>query len=164
MADNNQSNKDGEKNQDGSQEIADKAKMNGYYKEINDYRRHYSHLRFALFPIYLTTQYGLIRIYIQPASGNICMPQEILIALTGMLITYVFWTIERRIISYYTYLKNMGSEMEADLGYKLISEWPQDANKNIIRNTEFSISITFIIATIFWLSTICNYIVNNKPF
>jgi hypothetical protein len=164
MAENNQLNKAGEKNQDGSQDFADKARMNGCYKEINDYRRHYSHLRFALFPIYLTTQYGLIRIYIQPLSGNICMPQEILIALTGMLITYVFWTIEKRIISYYNYLKNMGSEMEANLGYRLISDWPQDANKNIIRNTEFSISITFIIAAIFWISTICTYIFSSEPF
>jgi hypothetical protein len=164
MAVNNQLNMDGEKNQDGSQAVADKAQMNGYYKEINDYRRHYSHLRFALFPIYLTTQYGLIRIYIQPVGGNICMPQEILIGLTGMLITYVFWTIEKRIISYYNYLKNIGSEMEAELGYRLISDWPQDANKKIIRNTEFSISITFIIAIIFWISIICTYIFNNKPF
>jgi hypothetical protein len=62
------------------------------------------------------------------------------------------------------YLKNMGSEMEANLGYRLISEWPQDSNKNIIRNTEFSISITFIIAAIFWISTICTYIFSNKPF
>jgi hypothetical protein len=162
MADKLVFDKDEEKGDDDSREIAEKTRMNAYYKEINDYRRHYSNLRFALFPIYLTTQYGLIRVNIQPADANFCIPFEILLGLSGILITYVFWTIERRVISYYNYLKNIGCELELKLGYRLVSDWPVEANQNIIRNTELSITVTFIIAAIFWLGTICTYIIQHN--
>lgn len=162
MSDENKYQKNDEKYQGSDPEVAEKTRLTGYYKEINDYRRHYSQLRFALFPIYLTTQYGLIRIGFQPLSVSFCMPAEILLGLAGIFITYVFWTIERRIISYYMYLKKMGSELESGLGCRLISEWPQEANQSFIRNTELSINITFIVAIIFWLSTICSYIFNYK--
>jgi hypothetical protein len=152
----------GEKNQESNPEIDAKSRLNNCYKEINDYRRHYSHLRFALFPIYLTTQYGLVRVGFQPTGNNYSISSEVLLGLAGILITYVFWTIEKRIISYYKYLKNTGSELEAKLGYKLISEWPQEANQNIVRNTELSITVTFIIVTIFWLCTICSYVLRCR--
>lgn len=73
-----------------------------------------------------------------------------------------FGQLREEIISYYRYLKKMGSELEAGLGCRLISEWPQEANQSIIRNTELSINITFIVAIIFWLSTIYSYIFNYK--
>ncbi len=143
------------------------TRKDNYYREINFYRRHYSQIRFAIFPLYLAIQSGLIRFsFTPPDSVQSCIPLVYLFSVAGFLITYVFWTIESRVLSYYKYLNEVGSSMERDFGpnYKLILEWPRSNKitfKSILNNTELSIKLIFIVFIIYWLSTIFFYLYNR---
>ncbi len=119
------------------------------YKEISTSRRHYSNLRFALFPVYFAIQYGIIQLVITDNKAEETVPLYVL-SLCGILISYVFWTIESRIGMYYQMLEENGSRIEELLGMnqKVMKTW---GKKSFLNNTKLSIAITYITFTFYWI-------------
>lgn len=118
------------------------------YKEISTSRRHYSSLRFALFPVYFAIQYGIIQLVISDNQAEETVPFYVL-SLCGILISYVFWTIESRIGMYYQMLEENGSRIEELLGMnqKVMKTW---GKKNFLNNTKLSIAVVYIAFTFYW--------------
>nr|WP_106778965.1 hypothetical protein [Lysinibacillus timonensis] len=128
------------------------------YKEISTSRRHYSNLRFALFPVYFAIQYGLIQLVISSNSKSEEILPLFVLSLCGLLITYVFWTIESRIGMYYKMLEATGHDVEEMLGLeqKVMAKW---GKKHFLNNTKLAIGTTYILFAIYWiLLTIMHYI------
>lgn len=59
------------------------------YKEIKASRRHYSNLRFALFPVYFVVQFGLVQLAVKKSSDALLFAEYIM-PICGLLVTYVF--------------------------------------------------------------------------
>jgi hypothetical protein len=118
------------------------------YKEVSNNRRHYSGLRFALLPFYFAIQGWII----QAAFGQSHLPL-IIYALVGILSTYVFWTIEERILEYYTHLEKVGASIEKQLHFeeKMFVTWPKSKFHS---NTRLSIKTTYFICAAFWFITL----------
>lgn len=120
------------------------------YKEIKQSRRHYSSLRFALFPVYFVVQFGLLQV----VGKDLNVPEffTTLLPFAGILITYVFLTIEERINFYYRDLKKIGDKIEDILGYDQFKVTHKLSKRNFFNNTKLSIRIVYICFAIFWLA------------
>ena len=152
------------KNEFADQDEKEEKRMNAvyetrkdnYYREINLYRRHYSQLRFAVFPLYLAIQAGLLRFsFSYPDNVQSYIPLEYLFSGAGIFLTCVFWTIEYRILRYYNYLCNVGSFIEEEYGqgYNMITEWPGNSNKNsefLLKGTKYFIIATYFFFIVYW--------------
>ncbi|WP_027726318.1 hypothetical protein [Tuberibacillus calidus] len=119
------------------------------YKEVSNNRRHYSSLRFALLPFYFAIQGWII----QAAFDKSHLPLAIY-ALIGILSTYVFWTIEERILEYYTHLEKVAANIEKQLeiDVKMFVTWPKSTFRS---NTRWSIRTTYFVCMTFWVVTLC---------
>ncbi|MGM8214817.1 hypothetical protein ACLIA0_04490 [Bacillaceae bacterium W0354] len=120
------------------------------YKEVKASRRHYSSLRFALFPVYFVVQFGLLQLVGKDLNVN-----EIFISIlpfAGILITYVFWTIEERINVYYKDLEIIGDQIEDILGYDEHKVTHKLGKKNFFNNTKLSIRVVYLCFMVFWLT------------
>jgi len=132
-----------------SNEEMNKSMILEKYKEVSSNRRHYSGLRFALLPFYFAIQGWII----QAAFDKAHLPL-IIYALIGILSTYVFWTIEERILEYYSHLEEVGASIEKQLemDVKMFVTWPKSKFQS---NTRLSIKTTYFICALFWFATLC---------
>lgn len=129
------------------------------YKETASHRRHYSNLRFALFPVYFAIQYGLVQLAFKVESN--ALPIAIY-AIAGVLTTYVFWTIEERILEYYNHLSEVGKELERRIIGRMMTDWPKQTFKS---DTRKSIKVVYFVFCVFWFfyfgKGIVTFIVNH---
>ena len=123
----------------------DKGMLVEKYKEISANRRHYSGLRFALLPFYFGIQGWIAK----SAFNQNDLYIVIIFSLVGILSTYVFWTIEERILAYYSYLGDVAARLEKELfiGEQMFASWPKATFRS---NTQLSIRTTFILCLTFW--------------
>jgi hypothetical protein len=134
--------------QEGSKELKPEDELSvimDQYKETVSNRRHYSNLRFALFPVYFAIQYGLVQLAFKVESNSLPIA---IYAVAGILSTYVFWTIEERILQYYEHLTVVGEELEQKISGRLISNWPKSTFKS---DTRRSIQFVYLVFFLFWL-------------
>ncbi len=119
------------------------------YKEVKTSRRHYSSLRFALFPVYFVVQFGLVQI-LSKESADILLFPELVMPICGLLVTYVFWTIESRITIYYKDLEQIGNNLEEylELDQKVMVNY---SKQTILSNTKLSIKLVYGIFLLYWL-------------
>lgn len=119
------------------------------YKEVKASRRHYSNLRFALFPVYFVVQFGLIQLALKGSTQNLLFP-ELIMPVCGLLVTYVFWTIESRITIYYKDLEQIGNQLEEYLEFdqKIMVNY---SKQTILSNTKLSIKLVYGIFFLYWL-------------
>lgn len=119
------------------------------YKEIKASRRHYSSLRFALFPVYFVVQFGIVQIVSKESANTLLFP-ELIMPICGILVTYVFWTIESRITIYYKDLEQIGDYLEEylELDQKVMVNY---SKQTILSNTKLSIKLVYGIFLLYWL-------------
>lgn len=122
------------------------------YKEVKASRRHYSNLRFALFPVYFVVQFGLIQLALKDSTQNLLFP-ELIMPLCGLLITYVFWTIESRITIYYSDLEQIGNRLEEYLEFeqRVMANY---SKQTFLSNTKLSIKLVYGIFLLYWFSVL----------
>ena len=115
------------------------------YKEVSANRRHYSALRFALLPFYFAIQGAIAK---EAFGGEDTLPFY-LCSISGMISTYVFLTIERRISEYYSHLEEVGAKLEEELnlGEKMFVNWPKS---KFLSNTKRSINFTYLLCATSW--------------
>lgn len=121
------------------------------YKEIKASRRHYSSLRFALFPVYFVAQFGLMQL----AGADLNLNEyviKLLLPIGGILITYVFWTIEERINVYYKDLEIIGDQIEDLLGFDDHKVMHKLGKRKFSNNTKLSIRVVYICFTLFMIA------------
>lgn len=116
------------------------------YKEVSANRRHYSALRFALLPFYFAIQGAIAN----AAFGKLDSFPFYLCSFAGIISTYVFLTIERRISEYYSHFEQVGAKLEEqlNLGEKMFDNWPQS---KFLSNTKLSINSTYFLCASFWI-------------
>lgn len=122
------------------------------YKEVKASRRHYSNLRFALFPVYFVVQFGLVNIGVKKSSDGLLLTQYIM-PICGILVTYVFWTIETRITLYYKDLEQVGNVLEEYLEFKnkMMINY---SKQTILSNTKLSIKVVYGIFLMYWIAVL----------
>ncbi|HWL13359.1 MAG TPA: hypothetical protein VNQ57_10250 [Ureibacillus sp.] len=122
------------------------------YKEVKASRRHYSNLRFALFPVYFVVQFGLLQIAFKEDIKGLLFP-ELVMPICGILVTYVFWTIESRITLYYKDLEQIGNHLEEYLEFerKIMVNL---SKQSILNNTKLSIKIVYGTFLLYWLAVL----------
>lgn len=118
------------------------------YKEVTASRRHYSNLRFALFPVYFIVQFGLVKVGIKKTIDTLLFAEYIM-SVCGMLVTYVFWTIETRITHYYKDLEQLGNTLEEylEFDHNMMVNY---SKSSILSNTKLSIKIVYSIFFVYW--------------
>lgn len=132
------------------------TRKDNYYREINLYRRHYSQLRFAIFPLYLAIQAGLLRFsFSYPDNVQSYIPLEYLFSGAGIFLTCVFWIIEYRILRYYSYIYKVGCSIEETYGqgYNMITKWPGNSKEDselLLKGTNYSIIATYFFFIVYW--------------
>ncbi|MBP1934719.1 hypothetical protein [Ammoniphilus resinae] len=116
------------------------------YKEVSANRRHYSALRFALLPFYFAIQGAIAK----EAFGKEDSLPFYLCSISGIITTYVFLTIERRISDYYSHLEDVGAKLEEqlNLGEKMFVNWPKS---KFLSNTKQSINFSYFLCATFWV-------------
>lgn len=122
------------------------------YKEIKASRRHYSNLRFALFPVYFVVQFGLVQLAVKKSSDALLFAEYIM-PMCGLLVTYVFWTIETRITLYYKDLEQTGDIIEDYLGFdnKVMVNY---SKQSFLSNTKLSIKAVYTIFLLYWIAVL----------
>ncbi|MFP7200395.1 hypothetical protein SFC08_05430 [Lysinibacillus halotolerans] len=122
------------------------------YKEIKASRRHYSNLRFALFPVYFVVQFGLVQLAVKKSSDALLFAEYIM-PICGLLVTYVFWTIETRITIYYKDLEQTGDFIEEYLGFdnKVMVNY---SKQSFLSNTKLSIKAVYTIFLLYWIAVL----------
>lgn len=122
------------------------------YKEIKASRRHYSNLRFALFPVYFVVQFGLVQLAVKKSSDALLFAEYIM-PICGLLVTYVFWTIETRITLYYKDLERTGDFIEEYLGFdnKVMVNY---SKQSFLSNTKLSIKAVYTIFLLYWVAVL----------
>lgn len=122
------------------------------YKEIKASRRHYSNLRFALFPVYFVVQFGLVQLAVKKSS-DVLLFAEYIMPMCGLLVTYVFWTIETRITLYYKDLEQTGDIIEDYLGFdnKVMVNY---SKQSFLSNTKLSIKAVYMIFLLYWIAVL----------
>lgn len=122
------------------------------YKEVKASRRHYSNLRFALFPVYFVVQFGLIQLALKKSTESLLFP-ELIMPVCGLLVTYVFWTIESRITLYYKDLEQIGNDLEEYLEFdqKVMVNY---SKQTILSNTKLSIKVVYGIFLLYWFANL----------
>ncbi|MFC4410324.1 hypothetical protein ACFOZY_07805 [Chungangia koreensis] len=121
------------------------------YKEIKASRRHYSSLRFALFPVYFVVQFGLMQLAGKDLNINEYFI-KLLLPIGGILITYVFWTIEERINVYYKDLEVIGDQIEDLLGFDEHKVMHKLGKRKFSNNTKLSIRVVYICFMVFMIA------------
>lgn len=118
------------------------------YKEVKASRRHYSNLRFALFPVYFVVQFGLTQLSVNKSTDQLLL-SEFIFPACGILATYVFWTIEARVGDYYKELEVIGKRLEEYLEFdnKMMDKY---SKKGFLNNTKLSIRTVYTIFFIYW--------------
>lgn len=122
------------------------------YKEVKASRRHYSSLRFALFPVYFVVQFGLVQLALKETTDALLFP-ELIMPICGLLLTYVFWTIESRITIYYKDLEKIGDNLEEYLGFdqRMMVNY---SKQTILSNTKLSIKIVYGVFLLYWFAVL----------
>ncbi|HWL25836.1 MAG TPA: hypothetical protein VNR38_19150 [Ureibacillus sp.] len=120
------------------------------YKEHSASRRHYSNLRFALFPVYLTVQYGILQFYLSTSSESELAIPGYIIPICGTIISFVFLTIENRINLYYKILESSLDQLEFILGLKQKIK-KKSAKNHLLNYTRFSMGLLYTLFLVFWL-------------
>ena len=122
------------------------------YKEVKASRRHYSNLRFALFPVYFVVQFGLIQLALKKSTESLLFP-ELIMPVCGLLVTYVFWTIESRITLYYKDLEQIGNDLEEYLEFdqKVMVNY---SKQTILSNTKLSIKVVYGVFLLYWFANL----------
>lgn len=121
------------------------------YKEIKASRRHYSSLRFALFPVYFVVQFGLMQLAGKDLNINEYFI-KLLLPIGGLLVTYVFWTIEERINVYYKDLEVTGDQIEDLLGFEEHKVMHKLGKRKFSNNTKLSIRVVYISFMVFMVA------------
>ena len=122
------------------------------YKEVKASRRHYSSLRFALFPVYFVVQFGLVQLALKESTETLLFP-ELIMPICGLLVTYVFWTIESRITIYYKDLEQIGNILEEYLEFdqRMMINY---SKQTFFSNTKLSIKIVYGVFLLYWFSVL----------
>ncbi|SOC18067.1 hypothetical protein SAMN05880501_11030 [Ureibacillus xyleni] len=129
------------------------------YKEIKASRRHYSNLRFALFPVYFAIQFGLVQVA-QKSTDEELLFSNFVMPICGILLTYVFWTIETRINVYYKDLELTGNILEdyLEFEHKMMHKY---SKKSFLNNTKLSIGVVYTVFFLYWLIVLSMEIVEK---
>jgi hypothetical protein len=129
------------------------------YKEIKTSRRHYSNLRFALFPVYFVVQFGLVQVAFKGSEGKELLFSNFIMPICGILVTYVFWTIEARIGMYYKELEVIGERLEEylEFDHKMMDKY---GKKTFLSDTKRSIRTVYGIFCIYWLVVFVNELIH----
>ena len=107
-------------------------------------------LRFALFPVYFVVQFGLVQLAVKKSSDALLFAEYIM-PICGLLVTYVFWTIETRITIYYKDLEQTGDFIEEYLGFdnKVMVNY---SKQSFLSNTKLSIKAVYTIFLLYWIA------------
>lgn len=129
------------------------------YKEIKASRRHYSNLRFALFPVYFVVQFGLVQAAFKGSEGKELLFSNFIMPVCGILVTYVFWTIEARIGMYYKELETIGKKLESylEFDHKMMEKF---SKRSFLSDTKRSIRTVYGVFCIYWFIVLVYEIIN----
>lgn len=121
------------------------------YKEIKASRRHYSNLRFALFPVFFVVQSGVLQISLKSMKNELLF-QDFIQSGAGILVTYGFWTIENRIRDYYIELETAGHQIEEllEFDHKMMEKY---SKTTFFNSTKLSIKTVYAVFMIYWVVT-----------
>lgn len=131
--------------------IDDYQKIQHEYSEIAIGLRHYSSLRFAILTVFFALIGGLATIYFGEIKSISQGNQFVLVAtqIGGLVVTYVFYVFERRLIGYMNYFAGRLKEMEVELGYRGYGHRPMV--RNILLHTHTATQVIYISTAIFWM-------------
>lgn len=122
------------------------------YSEVNNYIRHYSALRFAVFTLYFgiiggisSVAFGIVKI--ESSAPTIL---NISAKIGGLLITLVFFLFEYRLQLLVEHNYRVARKLESLLGYIQITERPKFPRLR----TTYAIRGLYIMLILFWLVVI----------
>lgn len=131
------------------QENAKLENLRHEYTEVNNNRRHYSNLRFAIFSVYFAVLGGLVSVafgVVEIKSSS--QGSAILVAkIAGLLFTVIFFSFDILCELNRRHFGEIAKELEDLLGYR------QFKTKNTFRSI-YSSWAMYILLTLFWLASI----------
>jgi hypothetical protein len=129
------------------------------YSEVNNNRRHYSNLRFAVLSVFFAVLGGLVSVAFgiveikSPTSPDIAFWARG----AGLLITFVFFSFEIQCAGNLRHFRRVAIELETKLGYR---QFRTRKSGRVPRAVYFTGVMYFLLIT-FWIFSICRAIIER---
>jgi hypothetical protein len=139
-------------------DIGQKDLLLSEYSEACTNMRFYGNLQFAVLTVFLALLVGIVAfsfglVINVPVSETITssIPASLntLSKIGGIVATFIFWTLEERLISYWYHNKRRAIELEKELGYNLHLRRPKPLLGFL--NTTFAMRLLYLCVGIFWV-------------
>jgi hypothetical protein len=118
------------------------------YKEIGANLRHYSNLRFAQLTLFIVASGGLATLLAREEIKSHVAP--IGICILGLVVTFVFWIMEARIVNYWEHHRSRAAELEESLGFRQFRDRP----RHFLISGRQAARILFATSGLGWLTAI----------
>ncbi len=126
--------------------------MNQEYTEVNNNIRHYSNMRFAQLTIYVAITGVLINFFFNKVD-TLKSVTKFCFEIGGIYIAIMFWIMEKSATKKWKAFKARAIELEKELGYKQITNFPSSALFSATNATQ----MLFLGGILFWAITICTF-------
>ena len=127
--------------------MANEERLLEQYKEANAQARHYSNLRFASLTVFLAITFGLLTVVCKDTFQWL----RIGAALSGLIVTIVFWLIEAGINTYIDHFHSCARSLEGQLRLDM---WCALQGKALVR-AHTTMRILFLVVLVFWAYAAC---------